>query len=259
MYVFHFHHTKIIFAKIEEIIKCIDSILSTTFQIPSQIITLNLLIYLQSKFCHFTREAISSAKLIICDSAGISLCCSLFSFKLLKHQPGIELIEHICKLASDKGYKIYLLGSTQQVVEIVKQKLETKFCVNIVGVHHGFIFSPTDLTGQVIDDINSLLPDILFVGLPTEIQERWIYQNLPRLKCKIVIGIGGSFDVISGKLKRAPKFFRKLGLEWYFRLLQQPWRIARVIKLPLAFAFFIYDCFKEKLSKFNTKMLLYGK
>ncbi len=245
MYAFEFGENKIVFGNTSEIIQEIVSIINTTTK-PAQIITLNSLIYLQSKFDFYSKKAIETAKLIICDSFGIALCCSLFSLRILKHQPGVELLEDLFFLSKKKNYKIFLFGGHNQVLEVLSDKLK-KQGVEIVGTHHGYIFSPADLTNEVVNYINKKSPDILLVGLPTEIQESWIYKNLNKLNCKIVIGVGGSFDVLSGRLKRAPKFFRVLGLEWYYRALQEPWRIFRIIKLPLAVVCFIFDCLGSRL------------
>jgi N-acetylglucosaminyldiphosphoundecaprenol N-acetyl-beta-D-mannosaminyltransferase len=126
---------------------------------------------------------------------------------------------------------------------LLQKNLKKQFCVDVVGYHHGYIFlDGKDFSEEIIDDINKKSVDILLVGLPTELQEHWIKKNIDKLNCKIVIGVGGSFDIISGRLKRAPKLFRILGLEWYFRLLQEPWRIKRILKLPLALTILFFDC-----------------
>ena len=242
MYVFKLNDIKITFAEVKEIIDLIKNFLSNEKN-PCQIVTLNSLIYLQSKIDPFVKKSLEEAKLVLCDSFGIALCCSIFSRRLLKHQPGVELIEHICELAKQNGYNIYLFGAKNEVVSSAAEKLKEQFCVDVVGYHHGYIFlDGKDLSEEIIDDINKKSVDILLVGLPTELQEHWIKKNIDKLNCKIVIGVGGSFDIISGRLKRAPKLFRILGLEWYFRLLQEPWRIKRILKLPLALTILFFDC-----------------
>ncbi len=246
MYVFRIGKIKVVFAKVEEILKQIESFLSK--EKPCQIVTLNSLIYLQSKIDYLTKKALEEAKLILCDSFGIALCCSIFSAKVLKHQPGIELIDHICCLAKEKNCKIYLFGANEIVVSNVAEKLKKEFLINVVGYHHGYIFlNNKDLSDKVVEEINKRSVDILFVALPTEIQEHWIKKHIDKLNCKVVIGVGGSFDIISGKLKRAPKLFRILGLEWYYRLLQEPWRIKRILRLPLAITILFFDCLYSKL------------
>lgn len=248
MFLFQTKDFKILFATSEFILKEIDNLITKNNYSASQVVTLNLLIYFQTKVDKTAYSALKNAKLVICDSFGVALVCSVFSFRFLRHQPGIELIDKLCK---ERKYKIYLLGSTQKVVEEAKNNLVLKYNANIVGSHHGYIFSSEELLEEVLYDIEKKSPDILLVGLPTELQESWIWRNLNKLKCKVVIGVGGSFDVISGKLKRAPKVFRILGLEWFFRLVQQPWRFLRIIKLPLALALLFFDCLSSKLKKYG--------
>ena len=86
---------------------------------------------------------------------------------------------------------------------------------------------------MIIADINEKKPDLLLVGIGFPKQEKWIYNNIKNLNVKVAIGVGGSFDVMSGNVKRAPKIFIKLGLEWFYRLITQPTRIGRMMVLPL--------------------------
>lgn len=253
MYTFYLGKVKISFGKTDEIVNIIDNFLSSQESFPHHIITLNSLIYLQSKFDFLVKKALKNAALVTCDSFWIALFCSIFSFKRLKHLPGVEMLENLFKLVKEKNYNVYLFGSTADVVKTTAKVLKEKYKINIVGYHHGYIFSSQVLQKQVIEDINRFLVDILLVGLPTELQERWICTNIDKLNCKVVIGVGGSFDVISGRLKRAPKLFRMLGLEWYYRMLQQPWRIVRILKLPLAITLFFFDCLSWRIFKLFYK------
>ncbi|MEN3014367.1 MAG: WecB/TagA/CpsF family glycosyltransferase [Endomicrobiia bacterium] len=251
MYIFFIKGKEVLFGNLNELLNKIEKLIINSFNNPSQIITLNSLIYFQTKIDPWSFKAFKNSKLVICDSFGVAFVCSVFSLKILRHQPGIELVEEIAKISRTKNYSIYLFGSKKEIVKQASMNLIDKYQANIVGCHHGYIFSDISEEKKVIEDINKKKPDILLVGLPTELQEKWIYNNLNKLDCKVVIGVGGSFDVISGKLKRAPKFFRILGLEWFFRLAQQPWRITRIIKLPLAFIVLFYDCFKSKLKNYE--------
>lgn len=257
MFIFELRGIKISFPKNpQDVLRDIEKIIATK-RYPSQIVTLNTLIYYQTKRDFETYAALKNASLVLPDSFGITFFCSIFNFRILKRYPGINLIHYICLLAKEKKYKIYLLGATQEVVEKTKSILKDRYFVNIVGCHNGYIFNDNNLSDKIVKDISEKVVDILLVGLPTEIQERWIYKNLHRLNCKIAIGLGGSFDVISGKLKRAPKIFQYIGLEWYYRLLIEPWRIKRIVKLPLAVTFLIYDCIKKiKILKFMKILII---
>lgn len=253
MYLFHLGEIKISFGKIDEIINKIVYFLTLNNTSPHQVVTLNSLIYLQSKLNPCLRKKLKYASLITCDSYWIALICSFCSLRILKHQPGVEMVVKLLNYVGEKSYTIYLFGSEMEVVESTAKVLKEKFKVNIVGYHHGYIFSSKILEKKVIEDINKCSPDILLVGLPTELQENWICENINKLNCKVVIGIGGSFDILSGKLRRAPKLFRKLGLEWYYRMLQQPWRVVRILKLPLAITLFFFDCLSWRIFRLFYK------
>ncbi len=253
MFIYEINGIKIFFSRnFDETINLIDNILAKTKN-PCQITTLNTLIYYQTKKDFETYLAVKNSKLVIADSFGITFFVNLFNFKFFRRQPGIELIHYIFLLSKRKNYKIYLLGSTEEVVLKTKVVLEKKYLLKIYGVHHGYFLNSQDLTEKVISDINSKSIDILLVGLPTEIQEKWIFKNLNKLNCKIVIGVGGSFDVISNTLPRAPKLFQIICLEWYYRLLIQPSRIKRILKLPLAIFFLFFDFLKNHFNKFNLR------
>ena len=102
--------------------------------------------------------------------------------------------------------------------------------LKIVGGHNGYFDEKEEK--KILYDIKKLSPSILLVGLGAPKQEKWIYDNIRLTTAKVAIGIGGSFDVMSGKTKRAPKIFCKLGLEWFYRLLKQPSRFMRMLRLP---------------------------
>ncbi|MBN1621638.1 MAG: WecB/TagA/CpsF family glycosyltransferase [Endomicrobiales bacterium] len=208
---------------------------------PSQVITLNSLMFNFIYHDPHLLKIASGSALVIPDSVGIVLAARFLLGRKISRIPGIDLIEHLCSLSQDQGYRLFLLGSKQNVIERAKEKLLLKYpSLNIVGTHHGYFSSRGE--ADIINNIKSLKPDILLVGLDVPYQEVWISSNLKALDVPLVMGVGGSFDVISGKLKRAPLFFQKLGLEWFFRFVQQPWRIMRIRRLPV----FILNILKIK-------------
>ncbi|MFQ3675644.1 MAG: WecB/TagA/CpsF family glycosyltransferase [Endomicrobiia bacterium] len=225
------------FSTEKEILEFIENLIKQNK--VSQIVTLNLLMYLQSKIDKEIYNAIKNATLILPDSLGIKLFGSFVCGKILKRFAGIDLIYKLCDLSKQKGYKIYLLGSKPDVVQKTCEVMKQKFGANVVGCQSGY-FDDTE-EENIINNINAVNADIVFVGLSVEKQEKWIYKNLHKIKTKIIIGVGGSFDVISGVLRRAPKIFINLGLEWFFRLIQEPWRVFRMLKLPLAVTIILFD------------------
>ena len=172
----------------------------------------------------------------------------------IRRIPGIDLMLKICEIAENKNYKVFLLGAKPEIISLAAANIKKKFPgLNIVGLYHGY-FNEEDET-KVIEKIQDAHPDILFVGLDIPRQEKWIYRNIKRLSAKVVMGVGGSFDVISGKLRRAPKWIRICGLEWFFRFLQEPWRIKRIINLPV----FVYRILLIRFSRksHNRKMVIW--
>ncbi len=150
---------------------------------------------------------------------------------------GVDLMQNICKEASKTNIKIFLLGAADNVAEKTKEILEKKYKgVKIVGAYAG---SPKENEEKEIREIvKDSAADILFIAYGAPAQEIWIHRNLQKMpNIKVAIGIGGSFDFISGMRKRAPKWMQKIGIEWLYRLLQQPKRIIRIyraiIKFPL--------------------------
>ncbi|MBI3231707.1 MAG: WecB/TagA/CpsF family glycosyltransferase [Candidatus Doudnabacteria bacterium] len=142
--------------------------------------------------------------------------------------PGSELIWDIARLAVENNLSIYLLGGFDDTSKLVSNKLTSSFYSGRYKMMIGYSNKNADDL-SVIDDINNFHPDILFVAYGPIKQEKWIYENLPKLpSIKIIMGVGGSFDYIAGKRLAPPSLVRKIGLEWLWRLFTQPHRIKRV-------------------------------
>lgn len=204
------------------------------------------------------RDILNKGDLNICDGKGIQYTCNILQDKSEKEKnkyfkriAGIDFMLDICDYASRYGFSVYLLGSgNEQVISKATEKLKKKFAnLNIVGYHPGpkieseankkLKYRSND-NENVITDIIQTQPDILFVGFGHGKQEKWIAENIKKIPgLKIAMGVGGSFDFISGKITRAPKLLRKVGLEWLWRLAQEPSRINRIwtalVSFPLAF------------------------
>jgi N-acetylglucosaminyldiphosphoundecaprenol N-acetyl-beta-D-mannosaminyltransferase len=146
---------------------------------------------------------------------------------------GTDLMEELCKDASDLGFTIGLLGGGHMVAE----RLEECLHKNYKSLHISYAKSSIavnnlgELVSGTIQDLKIPKTDILFVALGQGKQERFIAKNLERLPVKVMIGVGGAFDYLSGSVPRAPKWARNVGLEWLFRLLIQPWRAKRFFSL----------------------------
>ena len=173
------------------------------------------------------RNVLNSADFCLCESRGLWLVARFLKKPLKEPISGVDLIRRL------RG-KIFLLGGKPGIAERARKKLNTK----IVGVEHGY----QDLD-KVIKKINKAKPDILLVGLGSPKQEKWIYENLKKMpSVKVAVGVGGAFDFISGRIKRAPKFIQKIGLEWLWRFIRQPWRIKRIYNGVIKFSWLVLKC-----------------
>lgn len=177
---------------------------------------------------------INSADLIIPDGSGVILASKILGKPLAKGKvAGIELAERTLALAAERGYKVFFLGGKPGVAETAAQKMTEKYpALNIVGTNDGYFKKTGEETDAVIEKINNSGAQILFVCLGVPAQEKWMSENREKINVRVMAGLGGSLDVFAGNVKRAPKIFIKLGLEWLYRLLKEPSRIGRMMKLP---------------------------
>lgn len=143
---------------------------------------------------------------------------------------GTDLFERLCKVSAEKGFKVFLLGGRPGAAVTAAKVLQTRYPnLDIVGTHcppYGFEHCIEELA-LINTAIKAADPDILFVGLGAPKQEKWIYENYQQLGVPISLGIGVSFELVSGMVTRAPKLMQQLGLEWFFRLVMEPRRLWR--------------------------------
>ena len=182
-------------------------------------------------------KVINSADLIIPDGIGVVYASKILGTPLKQKVPGCEVAEKLMEYASQSGDGVFFFGGGKKTDErdavgiIAAQKLCEKYPgINIVGTRDGY-FAQEDVEG-IIEEINSSGAKILFVCLGAPKQEKWIFDNKDKLGVNFVAGLGGTLDVFAGVAKRAPKFFLKTNLEWFYRLLCMPSRIGRMMKLP---------------------------
>ncbi|MEW9082553.1 WecB/TagA/CpsF family glycosyltransferase [Caldanaerobacter subterraneus] len=181
------------------------------------------------------KKILNETDLNVPDGSGVVFASKVFNKPLKERVAGFDLMMEFVKWASHKDVSIYLLGAKPEVVEKAQSNLKNLYpSLKIVGFYHGYFNEKEE--ENIIEDINKRAAQVLFVALGAPKQEKWIYKNKEKLKVKIAMGVGGSFDVIAGKAKRAPEIYRKLGLEWLYRLIQEPWRYKRMSALP-KFAF----------------------
>ena len=180
------------------------------------------------------REIVNSADLVVPDGAGVILASKILNKKLKQKVAGVDLGDNAIKLAVEKGYKVFFLGGKPGIAELAAEKLAEKHKGFVpVGTNDGYFQKQGEESDKIIEKINALDVDILFVCLGVPVQEKWICENREKLKrVGLVMGLGGSLDAYSGNVKRAPEIFIKLNLEWFYRLIKEPKRIGRMMKLP---------------------------
>ncbi len=194
-------------------------------------------------------DIVNSADMVIPDGIGVIKASNILGTPLKEKVAGVELGERMLKVCADAGYKVYFLGGKPGVAELAAQKMEEKYpSLDIVAVHDGYFNKQGEQSEAVIRNINENSPALLFVCLGVPAQEKWIYENKSKLtSVKLCLALGGSLDVYAGTVKRAPKIFIKLGLEWLYRLLKQPSRIGRMMQLPR----FLFGTYRAKRASKN--------
>lgn len=176
-------------------------------------------------------DILKQADLATPDSVGVMIGGKLQKRKFKERIPGQAYFRKVLEVGEKEGWTFYFLGGEEGIALKAKEKVQEDYPnVKIVGCHEGFF--ETDKEESVIEEINGLKPNVLFVAMGAPIQEKWIYKNKDRLKVDIATGQGGTFDYEAGKIKRAPKVFQKLGIEWLWRLAKEPKRIIRMMALP---------------------------
>jgi N-acetylglucosaminyldiphosphoundecaprenol N-acetyl-beta-D-mannosaminyltransferase len=198
---------------------------------PRHIITANAEIIYKAYTEKDFHTLMDKADLVTADGAGVVLAARLMGDPVPERVTGVDLTERLLSLAEEKGWGLYFLGGSQEVVEkAVLNVLSKHTKLRIVGYHHGY-YSQEE-TSEVVENIEEVKPDILLAALGFPKQEVFIQENIKSLQVPLSIGVGGTFDILAGTAKRAPFLMRRLGLEWLYRLLCQPSRWQRMQALP---------------------------
>lgn len=189
------------------------------------------------------RGQLSAANLLIPDGIGVVLAGRWLHRQTLERVPGSELMPHLCHTAASQGHAVFLYGAKPDVIERAAAHLRHTYPrLQIAGTQHGYL-SDADMPA-LITRINQSGAAILFVALGSPRQEQWIAQYLPQLSVRIVQGVGGTFDVLAGTVKRAPVWCRAWHLEWLYRLVTNPGRASRQLALPI----FAFDVVRHRMT-----------
>lgn len=190
---------------------------------PHQIVTVNPEFVMQAKKDKEFKNVLNNADLSVPDGMGIIWASKILKKPLPTRIAGTDLVYDLAKLSSKKNYKIYFLGAEEGIAEKAISNLKKKYKnLKIAGYEAG---SPYDLS--TIERIKKTRPDILLVAFGAPKQDKWIYKFKNSLGVPVMMGIGGAFDFIAGKVPRAPETVRRIGFEWLYRLIKQPRRFKR--------------------------------
>jgi N-acetylglucosaminyldiphosphoundecaprenol N-acetyl-beta-D-mannosaminyltransferase len=176
-------------------------------------------------------DVLGRAGLLLPDGIGVVAAARLLGLGRMERVPGCEFMLALCDLAARRGHGIFLFGGSPDTNVEAEHVLRGRFPgLRVVGRQHGYV-SGAEMP-ELIERINASGADLLFVALGSPKQEGWIDTHRSRLRVKVCQGVGGTFDVISGRVRRAPRLFRAAHLEWFYRLAAQPTRLARQRALP---------------------------
>lgn len=197
----------------------------------AQIVTLGteMVVYAQRNESY--RAVVNACALSLCDTIGLLAVARSRGAHLRDRVTGVELIDELCKRAAQEGLGVFFLGAAPGVADAAARELERRYPgLRVCGVRDGFF--PETQSEDLAAQIRASNADILLVGLGFPRQEFWLAKYLAASGAGAGIGIGGSLDVISGNVRRAPEGWRRLGLEWLYRLVKEPQRWRRQLALP---------------------------
>ncbi|HOD93032.1 MAG TPA: WecB/TagA/CpsF family glycosyltransferase [Clostridia bacterium] len=175
-------------------------------------------------------QALNSSFLNIPDGEGVILASKILKSPLKEKVPGCIFVQNL--LGMGKAFSVYLLGASHDSVKAAKENILIRYpYISVSGFHDGYFRKEEEK--NIIDEINIKKPDLIIVGLGAPKQEMFIYNHRHNIHSGLAIGAGGTIDIISGYAKRAPDFFCKHKLEWFYRLIKQPKRFKRMLNIPL--------------------------
>ncbi|WP_439823156.1 WecB/TagA/CpsF family glycosyltransferase [Paenibacillus borealis] len=198
---------------------------------PHQVITANPIMVMTALENPAYMEIMKSAELVVPDGTGVVWAAEYCHEPVAERVAGFDLLHELLRQGERYTWKVYLLGSTPEVIHETSSRLQTQYPGIVISGYHDGYFGPDD-DEKIISGILEAQPDLLFVARGADSQEPWIAKYKSRLNIPVMMGVGGSFDVISGKTKRAPIAFQKLRAEWLYRLLKEPTRYKRMLALP---------------------------
>lgn len=207
----------------DETISLIEKAINEKKQIHHVVVNVAKLVNLQND--ETLRNSVVNCDIINADGQGVVWAASFLGKRIPERVTGIDLMYNLIKLSAEKGYKIFLFGAEESIVNKVNALINSQFGSDVViGFRNGYFDQSEEK--QIAKSISEARPNILFVAMGSPKKERFLHENKDILNdINLIMGVGGSFDVFAGKVKRAPIWMQKGGLEWFYRFLQEPSRM----------------------------------
>tara|TARA_B100000242_G_scaffold290231_1_gene261340 strand:- start:576 stop:1313 length:738 start_codon:yes stop_codon:yes gene_type:complete len=229
----------------DETVKYIDNKIQNNNFIQHVVVNVAKLVNLQKDKELF--KSVNDSDLINVDGMGVIYGAKFLNLEIEKQHKvsGIDLFFELIKLSEKKSYKIFLLGGTEEVINITNKKLKIEYPnLSIVGFHNGYFW---DKEETIVEKIKKSGAKILFVAITSPKKENFINKWKKVLNVNFVMGVGGTFDIVSGKAKRAPAWMQKNGFEWIYRIIQEPKRMWK--RYLVTNSIYLYLLMKNKLLK----------
>lgn len=198
--------------------------------VPHHAVTINPIMIMDALEKPLHHATMMGADMLVPDGTGVVWAAGYLKQPVAERVPGFDLMHQLFEVADQKHWHVFLLGTSEDTIRLAAEKLKSRYSGAIFHHHHGYFTSAED--AEVIEQVRKVQPHLLFVARSSDLQDPWIHQHREALGVPVMMGVGGCFDIIAGKLKRAPKLWQKLHLEWAYRLLQEPSRYKRMLVLP---------------------------
>lgn len=241
----HLFNTKVHNLSMKETVDYIDSAILKKEQILYADLNAGKIVAMQEDVD--LRKSVNEADIINADGQAVIWASKILRKPLKERVAGVDLMGNLVEMAAKKGYKIYLLGAKEEVVTRLVNIYEDKFGKDLIAGYRNGYFKKEE-EEEIVNDIIESKAQMLFVAISSPFKENFLYRHREALRqVNFIMGVGGSFDVYAGEVKRAPIWMQKIGMEWFFRFIQEPKRMWR--RYLVGNSKFIYLVFKEKLQK----------
>ena len=223
----------------EEALDCAETLMEAPE--PGRVVTPNAEIVYEATKNPELRALLCDTELVLPDGAGVILASKILKTPLKEKVAGIDFGTNLMRRAANSGKRVFLLGGKPGVAEAAAERLQATIPgLQICGTHDGY-FSDEE---SVVAEINEMQPDLLLVCLGAPKQERFMADHKNELQVGLMAGLGGSLDGFAGKVQRAPQWMIRCNLEWFYRLIKEPWRLRRQMRLPK----FLFAVIKKRVS-----------